>query len=167
MERSTAARLLILAVVLGVLAEVLLNGLSLGLNLVLFVSAVMVAAWTVRPPGRPIDPADLWLAPAGAVFAGFVALRADGPLILFDSAGAGLESCPLPFARAGCWPYSTRSRGHARNRPPARTSPLGMAPMLACPHSPGPGDPPGRGLMARLRWAIGPSPSTGRDATVR
>jgi hypothetical protein len=77
-----------IAIVLGLVAEVLFDGPALGLGVLVFVALLLVAGLLVRPAGGHLDRADLWLVPGALVFAGFIALRADPTLILFDLVAA-------------------------------------------------------------------------------
>ena len=64
--RTTARRLLAIALVIGVLGEIVLDGAAAGINVPLMTGAMLLAAWLVRRPGRAPDPLDAWL-PAGAI----------------------------------------------------------------------------------------------------
>jgi hypothetical protein len=77
-----------IALGLGLVAEVLFDGPALGLGVLVFVALLLVAALVLRPTGSRLDRADLWLAPSAMVFAGFIALRSDPALILFDLVSA-------------------------------------------------------------------------------
>ena len=85
------------ALLLGLLAQLLFWGQPAGINLVLWTAALLAAAVLVRPATARLDPRDAWL-PLGAVaFAGFVALRSDPALILFDLlAAASLTVASVP-----------------------------------------------------------------------
>jgi hypothetical protein len=86
MSRPTALRLLALALVAGVAADVLFRGNAGGLNVPLWILLIVVAGTLVA--GRDgldrLDPWDAWLAPAAVLLAGFIALRADPALVLVD-----------------------------------------------------------------------------------
>jgi hypothetical protein len=86
--RSTARRLLFIAIAIGVLAEIVIEGSAAGINVPLITLAMLIAAWLVRRPGRAPDPLDAWLPLAALVLAGFVAVRADPFLAILDLAGA-------------------------------------------------------------------------------
>ncbi len=86
--RTTARRLLAIALGIGILGEVLLDGSAAGINVPIMTAAVLVAAWLVRRPGRAPDPLDAWLPAAAMVLSVFVALRADPFLALLDLAAA-------------------------------------------------------------------------------
>jgi hypothetical protein len=86
--RSTARRLLLIAIAIGVLAEIVLDGSAAGINVPLITLAMLIAAWLVRRRGRAPDPLDAWLPLAALVLAGFVAVRADPFLAMLDLAGA-------------------------------------------------------------------------------
>jgi hypothetical protein len=97
MSRPTALRLLALALVAGVAADLLFRGNAGGLNVPLWILLVVVAGTIVagREGRDRLDPWDAWLAPAAVVLAGFVALRTDPALVLVDLA--------LATAAAGAW----------------------------------------------------------------
>jgi Domain of unknown function (DUF4173) len=86
--RSAARRLLLVAIGIGVLAEIVLDGSAAGINVPLLSLAMLSAAWLVRRRGRAPDPLDAWLPVAAVVLAGFVAVRADPFLAALDLAGA-------------------------------------------------------------------------------
>lgn len=85
--RTHARRLLLIAIAIGVLGEILLDGSAAGINVLLMTGAVLTAAWLVRRPGRAPDPLDAWLPIAAIVLAAFVAIRADPFLAALDLAG--------------------------------------------------------------------------------
>jgi hypothetical protein len=82
--RTTARHLLTIALVIGVLGEILLDGSAPGINVPMMTAAILLAAWLVRRPGRAPDPLDVWLPAAAIVLSIFVALRADPFLALLD-----------------------------------------------------------------------------------
>ncbi len=86
--RSTARGLLLIAIGIGVLAEIALDGSATGINIPLLTLTLLAVAWLVRRPGRAPDPLDAWLPVAALVLAAFVALRADPLLAALDLAGA-------------------------------------------------------------------------------
>jgi uncharacterized protein DUF4153 len=83
-SQSLLARALVLALGVGLLAEILLDRHALGLNVPLMTMAFLGAAFAVRPSGRRMDSLDLWLPLAAVVFAAFVAIRADRALVQLD-----------------------------------------------------------------------------------
>lgn len=85
--RIGARRLLLIAIGIGVLGEILLDGSAAGINVLLMTGAVLSAAWLVRRPGRAPDPLDAWLPVAAIVLAAFVAIRADPFLAALDLGG--------------------------------------------------------------------------------
>lgn len=98
----SVARPLPLALTLGLFAEILFDGPAPGVNLVLFVAALLLAAVVIRrPSGAGLDPLDLWLAPAALAFAGFAAVRADPTLVLFDGLVAAALSAAAVVALGG------------------------------------------------------------------
>lgn len=88
MDRTRARRLLLVALALGIAADVLLDGPALGINVPILVVATLVAGWLLRRQGRAPDPLDAWLPIGAVVLAGFVAVRADPILALLDTAAA-------------------------------------------------------------------------------
>jgi hypothetical protein len=86
--RSTARWLLLVALAIGVLGEIALDGSAAGINVLLMTLAILAAGWLVRRPGRAPDPLDAWLPIAAVVLAAFVAIRADPVLAALDLAGA-------------------------------------------------------------------------------
>jgi hypothetical protein len=88
MERLLARRVLAAGLLLGLLAEIVLDGPALGLNVPLMVSASLAAAWLLRRQGRAPDPLDAWLPIVAVVLAGFVAIRGDPFLALLDTLAA-------------------------------------------------------------------------------
>ena len=88
MDRSIARRLIAVAGGLGVLADILLDGPAVGLNVPLFVAAILGSGWILRRPGRAPDPLDAWLPATALALAGFVAVRGDPFMALLDTTGA-------------------------------------------------------------------------------
>jgi hypothetical protein len=88
-DRSTARRLVAGGLVIGVLAELLLDGPAFGINVPIVVAATLAVAWLIRRPGRAPDPLDVWLPVTALVLAAFVALRGD-PFVAFLDTGAAL-----------------------------------------------------------------------------
>jgi hypothetical protein len=86
--RSIARGLLLIAIAIGVLGEIALDGPGPGINVLVMTVAVLGAAWLVRRPGRAPDPLDAWLPITAIVLATFVAVRADPFVALLDLAGA-------------------------------------------------------------------------------
>jgi hypothetical protein len=83
-SQAPLVRALVLAVAIGLLAEILLDGHALGLNVPLITMAFLGAAFAVRPSRRRMDSLDLWLPIAAVIFAAFVAVRADRALVQLD-----------------------------------------------------------------------------------
>jgi Domain of unknown function (DUF4173) len=86
--RSAARRLLLLALAVGVVGEILLDGPAPGLNVPLMTLLVLTIGWAVRRRGRAPDPLDAWLPITAVVLASGIALRADPFVGLLDLAGA-------------------------------------------------------------------------------
>lgn len=87
-DPATAARILLSATAVGLLAQLLFVGQSIGVNVGLATVAVLVAARLVRPSGTRTDRADWWLVPAALVFAALPAMRAAPALVGWDGAAA-------------------------------------------------------------------------------
>ena len=85
MERPLARRVLAAGLLLGLLAEILLDGPSFGLGVPLVVFALLAAAWVLRRRGRAPDPLDAWLPVVAIVSASFVAVRGDPFLAVLDA----------------------------------------------------------------------------------
>lgn len=88
MDRSIARRVLAAGLLLGLLAELVLDGPAFGLNVPLMTVAVLGVAWLLRRPGRAPDPVDVWLPVVALVMAGFVAVRGDPLLAILDGLAA-------------------------------------------------------------------------------
>lgn len=88
MDRSVARRLLAAGLLIGVLAEVVLDGPAYGLNVVIIVAALLGAGWLVRRQGRAPDPLDAWLPITALALAAFVAVRGDPFMAFVDTMGA-------------------------------------------------------------------------------
>jgi hypothetical protein len=86
-ERATptrAARIVLVGLAAGFLAQLLFMGQLPGINWVVWIAVVLAGAFVTRRPVAKLDRADYWL-PLGAVaFASFIALRDDPGLFLFD-----------------------------------------------------------------------------------
>jgi hypothetical protein len=88
MDRSLARRIILAAFAVGVLAEVTMDGLAVGINVPIVTAVMLAMAWAFRRRGRALDPLDVWLPGSALVLAGFVALRADPFVAVLDIAGA-------------------------------------------------------------------------------
>jgi hypothetical protein len=99
--RTTARRLLAIALLIGLLGEVALDGSAAGINVPLTTAAVLATAWLVRRRGRAPDPVDAWLPVAALVLSVFVALRADPFLAALDLAGAAAFTAASMAAFSG------------------------------------------------------------------
>jgi hypothetical protein len=87
--QTVTPRATVAAAAAGFLGQLLFFGQLPGINFVIWVAAVLVAAVATRPPDARIDRLDLWLPLAALAFALFIALRDDAPLMLFDALAAG------------------------------------------------------------------------------
>src|SRR4029079_17706687 len=94
LDRSVARRLLAAGLLVGVLAEVVLDGPAYGVNVLIIVAALLGAGWLFRRTGRAPDPLDAWLPITALVLAAFVAVRGDPFMALVDAMGR------LPFTAA-------------------------------------------------------------------
>jgi hypothetical protein len=74
----------LLAVVFGVVVQLLFYGAALGINVPLATVALLVAAWLAGGRRSGVPWSDAWLPIAALVFGGFVALRGDVTLLLLD-----------------------------------------------------------------------------------
>ena len=88
MDRSVARRLLAAGLLIGVLAEVVLDGPAYGLNILMVVTALLGAGWLLRRHERAPDPLDAWLPITAVALAAFVAVRGDPFMALVDTMGA-------------------------------------------------------------------------------
>ncbi len=88
MSRSTARRLLALAVITGLIAEAVVYGAALGANVPIMVVALLAFSWLLRPAAAVLDPYDLWLPFMAVLLSGSVAVRADPVAAVLDSLAA-------------------------------------------------------------------------------
>jgi hypothetical protein len=161
MDRPLARRIVLVALAIGGVAEVALDGPAAGLNVPLLTGLILLAAWLVRRRGRAPDPLDGWLPVAAIILAALVAVRADPFVAFLDMAGAaaftvasvaafsGLavtrRSASIVMA-LGAWVLeavfagSARalrtarpSRGEGPRRPPTWLGPVGRGLVLAIP----------------------------------
>jgi hypothetical protein len=91
MDRTTATRALIGAIVIGGIAQAWLYGTALGINAVLLTAIVLAAAWMIAyRAGRAdrLDPLDWWIPLGALVVAGMIGLRSDPTLLFLDSVTA-------------------------------------------------------------------------------
>ncbi len=85
----TATRMLLAASAAGLLGQLLFFGQLPGVNFLIWVILVLGVAVALRPADARTDRPDVWLPVAALGFALFLALRDDGPLMLFDALAAG------------------------------------------------------------------------------
>ena len=88
MTRPVALRILIVAAVIGLIAQGVLLDSLFGVNIPLLGGALLVAAFVLRPADRRIDRLDLWLPPAAVGLSLAVAVRADPTLLYLDLGAA-------------------------------------------------------------------------------
>lgn len=108
LDRPAARRILILAIVIGVLTEVALDGPAYGVNIPITLGVVLAAAWFVRRRDRAIDPLDAWLPLTAMVLATLAAIRGDEFLAGLDIAWACLFGGASLLAMSGI-PVTRRS----------------------------------------------------------
>src|SRR5690349_11356344 len=86
LQRRPARRIVAVALVVGVLVDVLVPGNGTGINVVLVVASMLAAAAIVTGPEglRRVDPVDAWLPAAALGFAAMPAIRSDDWLVTAD-----------------------------------------------------------------------------------
>ena len=106
---SLLRRIVLLALVGGVLFDVLVPGNAAGLNAIVLMAAFLAAALLVagRDGIRRMDPADAWLAPAALVLASMAVIRADDWLVTLDL----LLAAALAAGTIGCLAGGRVTRG--------------------------------------------------------
>lgn len=85
---AIARRIVLVALMLGVVVQGLFLGELLGLNVPLTVAAILGAATLLAPRPWRMDRADRWLPVAALAFAGLVAIRSNPALVAFDLVAA-------------------------------------------------------------------------------
>ena len=90
-QPSTARRIVLAALAVGVLVDVLVPGVAAGVNAVLVVAAALIAAAVVAGQAglRRMDPVDAWLPVAALAFAAMPGIRTDDWLVTADLLLAG------------------------------------------------------------------------------
>jgi hypothetical protein len=84
-----AARVLVVAAGIGLLAQLLFIEALLGINYPITVIVLLAAGWMARDPAAPRPHwTDAWLAPTAAALALFVAIRGDSSLLALDILGS-------------------------------------------------------------------------------
>jgi hypothetical protein len=125
-----AGRILVVGLALGVLGQLLFYGVGLGLNVLLIVAALLLAAVRLRGQARSA-PADAWLAPAALVLAAFAALRGDAALVAIDTLAALALTGAAIVALAGGTVMRRSAIGIAILGLAAALSALFAAPLVA------------------------------------
>jgi hypothetical protein len=105
-ESRIARQALAGALAAGLLAELLLDGVALGLNVPILTLAVLALVTWFGPSRRPADPVDCWLAAVAVLASLGPALRTDPTVVLFDAllvlggvAGWSLAVAGMPVTR--------------------------------------------------------------------
>jgi hypothetical protein len=103
MPRTIAARILILAVVGGVLFDITVPGNAPGLGALVLVAALLAAALMAAGTRglRRMDPADWWLGPVAVLLAACVAIRSEPWLVAADLALAVATAMAAILALGG------------------------------------------------------------------
>jgi len=127
----SAQRVALIAIAVGLAAQLLLHGHALGINVLLAAAVLLVAAAVVTGGLRRTDPLDAWIPATALLLAAFAALRDDGPLVTLDVLGAlGLCAASVPvFAGASVTRASTTRIVSLAGRVMVATS-IGCAPLL-------------------------------------
>ena len=117
-QPSTARRILLAALAVGVLVDILVPGAAVGVNAVLVVAAALVAAAVVAGPAglRRMDPVDAWLPVAALAFAAMPGIRTDDWLVTADLLLAGTLAAGTIACLAG---GADHPRPRARDPDPA------------------------------------------------
>jgi hypothetical protein len=87
-DSIVSRRVVALALLLGVVGEVLAYDVALGINVPIAIVLTILAMWLVRPRRSRLDVLDGWIVPAAIGFAAAVALRADDALVVLDALAA-------------------------------------------------------------------------------
>lgn len=111
MDARRAATVLVLAVILGIVAQLLFFAVPLGINLLLMLAAILVASQFTRAGGARFDPLDAWLPLGALALAAFVAVRSDAVLVALDAMGA-ISLTILSVAAFGGVSVTRRSAAH-------------------------------------------------------
>jgi hypothetical protein len=161
MDRTLARRIVLIALAIGVAAELVLDGPPPGIGILLLTAMILVAAWVLRRRGRAPDPLDAWLPISALVLAALVAVRADPFVAFLDmaSAAAFMAASVAAFSglavtrrsasivmAMGAWVLEAMvagagralraarpPRGEAPRRAPAWLGPVGRGLILAVP----------------------------------
>ena len=141
MARVTVRRVLLLAVLVGVLFDLVVPGHAPGLNALIVTAALLLAAALVADPAalRRFDPVDAWLPVAALVLASMAAVRADPWLVTADVllAGALLAGSIAAFAGTritrGVVPRVLEAAAAWRRPPVSGRSPSCSAPRPTAP----------------------------------
>ena len=102
-QPSTARRIVLAALAVGVVVDILVPGVAAGVNAVLVVAAALVAAAVVAGQAglRRMDPVDAWLPVAALAFAAMPGIRTDDWLVTADLLLAGTLTAGTMACLAG------------------------------------------------------------------
>lgn len=101
MTPRLARRIALVALVAGVLGDVLFDRVGLGINVPIAVGGILVATTAFRLPDRRVDRLDLWLPPVALAAALVVALRTDVVIVFLAILLAGLATLGWAIAASG------------------------------------------------------------------
>jgi hypothetical protein len=102
-QPSTARRIVLAALAVGVLVDILVPGVAAGVNAVLVVAGALIAAVVVAGQAglRRMDPVDAWLPVAALAFAAMPGIRTDDWLVTADLLLAGILTAGTIACLAG------------------------------------------------------------------
>lgn len=101
MTPRAARRIALVAIVVGVVTDVLFDRIGLGINVPIVVTGLLVATTILRSPGRQIDRLDLWLPPVAVAASLVVAIRTDVVIVFLALLLAGLATLGWAVAASG------------------------------------------------------------------
>lgn len=101
MPARLARRIVLLALLGGIAADVLFDRVGLGINVPLAVAGVLIVAAALRPSGARMDRLDLWLSVVALIAAAIVAVRDDPVVTFLDLGLAGVATLASVVALSG------------------------------------------------------------------